>query len=113
MKQLFLAAFFLCACGGDDDAGDRTDITIADGALAEPDASAQSCVPSGSCLQGPPCGDDCCGSGEQCMQAELGPTCVCGQGPACDTGDSCEAAGPIGEDECGSVCCGPGNPCPQ
>jgi len=115
MKHLLLAGLLLCACGGDDDAGDRTDVSIADGALAQPDASSQerACTPSGSCLQGPPCGDDCCGSGEQCIQGELGPTCACGQGPACETGDSCEAAGPIGEDGCGSICCGPGNPCPQ
>jgi hypothetical protein len=38
---------------------------------------------------------------------------VCGTNPACGTGDTCEAPGPVGGDRCGTVCCGRSGPCPQ
>ena len=57
------------------------------------------CTPSGSCLQGPPCGDDCCGSGERCIAGEFGPVCACGQDAPCEVGQSCETAGPVGEEQ--------------
>jgi hypothetical protein len=73
------------------------------------DAGPRSCVAENTC-PGPICGDLCCGAGEHC-----GPIndCRCGDGPACNDGDTCEAAGPVGEDGCGSVCCGASGPCPQ
>ena len=58
-------------------------------------------------------GDDCCGSGERCIVGEFGPVCACGEGPPCEVGRSCEAAGPVGEDGCGTICCGGPDPCPQ
>jgi len=116
MKRFLVLALLLAgSCGGDDDGGDLSDLTITDSGPGRFDAAPQerTCAPTGSCLQGPPCGDDCCGSGEQCIQGELGPTCACGQGPACEVGQSCEAAGPVSEDGCGSICCGGADPCPQ
>jgi hypothetical protein len=113
---LALAAW---SCGGDDDGGgdlgDLGDLVAIDGAPGQFDSGRQeaSCEPSGSCLQGPPCGDDCCGAGERCIVGELGPACACGEGPPCEVGQSCEAAGPVGDDGCGTVCCGGADPCPQ
>jgi hypothetical protein len=116
MLRLSLCVLLALAasCGGDDD-GDLGDLVITDGTPGQADAPSQerSCAPSGSCLQGPPCGDTCCGSGEQCIAGELGPTCACGEGPACDVGLACESAGPVGEDGCGTICCGGTDPCPQ
>ena len=116
-KQIFLLIALLAAwsCGDDDGGGDLTDGVTTDGGIGQGDAADQerTCEPSGSCLQGPPCGQLCCGSGEQCIVLEVGPVCACGEGPPCEVGDSCEAAGPIGEDGCGSICCGGTDPCPQ
>ncbi len=119
MTKWILCALFAAACGGDDDSGgdlgDLGDLVAIDGATGQFDApiEGRSCQPSDSCLQGPPCGDDCCGSGEQCITGQLGPICACGEGPACEVGQSCEAAGPVGEDGCGTICCGGADPCPQ
>ena len=120
MRQWLLCTLFAltAACGGDDDGGgdlgDLGDLVAIDGAPGQFDARpGATCQPSGSCLQGPPCGDDCCGSGEQCVVGEVGPICACGQGPPCEVGQSCEAAGPVGEDGCGTICCGGADPCPQ
>lgn len=107
------------SCGGDDDRGgdlgDLGDLVAIDAAPGQYDAAGQqgSCQPTGSCLQGPPCGDDCCGSGEQCIIGELGPVCACGDGPPCEVGQSCEPRGPIDDSGCGSLCCGGADPCPQ
>jgi hypothetical protein len=57
------------------------------------------------CGVGPPCGDDCCGRGEYCVNG----ACRCGDGPACGDGDTCVAPGPY---SCGVVCCGASAPCP-
>jgi len=125
MKMSILCALLAVAawsCGGDDDGGDSTgdlgdlgDLVAIDGASGESDSAVGqgSCEPSGSCLQGPPCGDDCCGTGERCVEREFGPECACGTGPACEVGDTC-ASGIPSEDQCGSVCCGGGggDPCP-
>ena len=73
------------------------------------DASWLSCLPSGGCPSGPACNFVCCDQGERCNNG----TCVCGTGAACGSGDSCQAAGPVGTDACGSVCCGASGPCPQ
>lgn len=115
-----LCGLLLCAlaCGDDDgggDQGDLGDLVGIDGAAGQFDAPVgeRTCAPSGSCVQGPPCGDDCCGSGEQCITSELGPVCACGDGPACEVGQSCEDVGPVGEDGCGRICCGGIDPCPQ
>ena len=106
-----------CACGGDDDGdlGDLGDGLLTDAGQGRIDGPLQerSCAPSGSCLQGPPCGDSCCGSGEQCIVTEAGRVCACGEGPACDVGLACESPGPVGDDGCGSICCGGIDPCPQ
>ena len=114
-KQLLLLIAVLAAWScGDDDGGDLTDGVNTDGGIGQFDAPSQerTCEPSGSCLQGPPCGDDCCGTGEQCVQREFGPECACGAGPACEVGDICSSGIPS-EDQCGSVCCGGGgDPCP-
>lgn len=72
------------------------------------DASPFACAPAGGCPNGPVCGGLCCGTGEKCV----GDVCACGTGPVCTTGNSCEAAGPIGTDACGSICCGASGPCP-
>lgn len=118
MTRWILAVLFAAAvwsCGDDDGGGDLGDLVDGDGGPGQLDAPRQeeSCEPSGSCLQGPPCGDDCCGAGEACVEGELGPTCACGDGPACEVGDSCEAVGPVGDDGCGTICCGGIDPCPQ
>jgi hypothetical protein len=120
MSRSLLVAVLLAigACGDDDgtgDLGDLGDLVAIDGAVGQDDGSVdqETCQPSGSCLQGPPCGDDCCGSGERCVQGELGPECACGDGPACEVGQSCEDVGPVGEDGCGRICCGGADPCPQ
>jgi hypothetical protein len=73
------------------------------------DATPTACGPSGGCPQGPVCGVLCCKSGERCVSG----TCRCGNGSACGTNDTCEAAGPVGNDQCGFVCCGASGPCPQ
>lgn len=73
-----------------------------------PDA-AIGCAPSGGCAVGPTCGGVCCDTGEACIDGE----CRCGDNPACQPGDTCEAAGPIGGDACGAICCGVTGPCPQ
>ncbi|HEU5060956.1 MAG TPA: hypothetical protein VFU21_30710 [Kofleriaceae bacterium] len=118
MSRSLLLAVLLAigACGDDDgtgDLGDLGDLVAIDGSVDDRDGSVdgEGCEPSGSCLQGPPCGDDCCGSGERCVQGELGPECACGDGPACEVGDTCSSGIPS-EDQCGSVCCGAGDPCP-
>jgi hypothetical protein len=72
-------------------------------------AAAGLCAASGSCSNGPACGGSCCGRGEHCENG----MCRCGTQAACGSGDSCEAAGPIGGDACGAVCCGVSGPCPQ
>jgi hypothetical protein len=82
-------------CGPDGDAG--------------VDADPLSCGASGGCPDGPVCGSICCGRGERCDNG----TCRCGMNDACGSGDSCEAAGPLGGDACGSICCGASGPCPQ
>lgn len=121
-----MARWILCAllaaatwsCGDDDggdtgDLGDLGDLVAIDGSVADRDGAIDqgTCQPSGSCLQGPPCGDDCCGAGERCVQGELGPECACGDGPPCEVGDACSSGIPS-DDQCGSVCCGGGDPCP-
>ena len=119
MRTWILCALLAVAawsCGGDDDGdttGDLGDLVAIDGAIGQSDGTVGggTCEPSGSCLQGPPCGDDCCGTGERCVEREFGPECSCGQGPACDVGDTCASGQPT-EDQCGSVCCGAGDPCP-
>ena len=76
--------------------------------IACPDAGV-GCLPSGGCAVGPRCGEVCCDTGEACIDGE----CRCGDLAACGSGDSCEAAGPVGKDGCGAVCCGTSGPCPQ
>jgi hypothetical protein len=73
------------------------------------DANPMSCAAFGGCPQGPVCGAFCCKTGERCVNG----TCRCGTLPGCGSGDSCEAAGPTGNDQCGAVCCGVSGPCPQ
>jgi hypothetical protein len=73
------------------------------------DAPPTACGASGGCPQGPVCGALCCGSGERCTNG----VCRCGTLPGCGAGDTCEAAGPIGNDQCGFVCCGVSGMCPQ
>jgi hypothetical protein len=73
------------------------------------DAPPGFCGATGGCPSGPACGVRCCGQGERC---EAG-ACTCGMNAACGSGNSCEAAGPIGGDQCGVVCCGATGPCPQ
>jgi hypothetical protein len=72
------------------------------------DATPAACGASGGCPQGPACGAVCCRTGERCV----GGVCRCGTLPGCGSGDTCEAAGPVGTDLCGSVCCGVSGPCP-
>jgi hypothetical protein len=81
-------------------------IACVDGGVV--DGNPASCAATNGCVVGPSCGATCCGQGEKCV----GGTCMCGNGPACDANDTCEAAGPIGGDACGSICCGFSGPCP-
>lgn len=67
------------------------------------------CLPSGGCPQGPPCGNGCCGAGEACDPVSH--TCRCGGGAACGAKMIC-ASGVFRADGCGSICCGGGVPCP-
>ncbi len=100
--------------------GGAADLAAADappGDLATPpgkDGAAPSCAPSGGCLYGPACGDGCCGEGERCDTAGIGPVCRCGQNPSCANGEHCAAPGPQGGATCGVTCCGGngGPPCP-
>ncbi len=73
-----------------------------------------SCGPTGSCIQGPSCGNTCCGTGEWCDTSfSSSPTCRCGKDNACSGGDHC-AQGLIGSvtNTCGTMCCGQNHPCP-
>ena len=62
-------------------------------------SSTGSCVPSGSCVAGPPCNGICCGVGERCANG----ICVCGDGPECTDGDRCTTTAPT-PDQCGMLC---------
>ncbi len=66
-----------------------------------------SCVASGSCQEGPPCGTACCGRGEACISG----TCMCGTQPACTGGNMC-ATPLITPNRCGTICCGVTGVCP-
>jgi len=70
------------------------------------------CLPSGSCVDGPACGDACCPSGEWCDASGGAPTCRCGSNPSCTGGNIC--ASPVFmQNHCGNICCGAnGMPCP-
>jgi hypothetical protein len=47
----------------------------------DPNPTYRACEPVAGteCTLGPPCGDGCCGQGEQCVEGE----CRCGDGAAC------------------------------
>ncbi len=97
-----------------DDAGiSRPDggVVASDGGIPPGgDGGVRDCSPSGTCAAGPACGTRCCGMGEWCDTSTS--TCYCGSAPACMSGDTCAAAGPVGGDACGIICCGVSGPCP-
>jgi len=72
------------------------------------DADPLVCLPAGGCVNGPNCGDTCCGAGERCIAG----ACHCGTNNPCGPGDHC-ASGPVMMDGCGTFCCGATGPCPQ
>jgi hypothetical protein len=77
-----------------------------------PEARPVACAPvhGTACTLGPSCGDGCCGQGERCVAG----TCMCGDSPACESGNICGSADPLVDVEgCGSVCCPPGVACPS
>jgi len=97
-----LIVLVLAACGGDE-------VCTTPAYCPKIDAAPRTCAPSGSCAAGPMCGTGCCDTGEHCHNG----ICLCGMAAACGSGDTCEAAGPIGGDSCGAICCGASGPCPQ
>lgn len=99
MRGLVLVAL-LIACGDDDSGSGRGGTHDAS---PVPDADGV-CSPSGLCESGPQCGAFCCQPGERCADG----TCVCGDDPACESGDYCTSGGPAQPTHgCGLFCCGP------
>jgi hypothetical protein len=66
-----------------------------------------SCLASGGCANGPPCGNGCCAAGEACISG----VCMCAQQAACGSGDVCASPVAMGNG-CGDICCGATGPCP-
>jgi hypothetical protein len=79
--------------------------------LSDVDLDGRVCSPTcpGKCAVGACCGSGCCGVGEWCDHD----TCRCGNGAACNPGQTCVRVGPIpaGSSLCGTMCCGGGTIC--
>ena len=104
--RAFAILVLLAACGSTPSPDARPTIDAKLDAHVGIDA-AMSCLPSGGCPNGQPCGTSCCGSGEECVND----TCMCGTGPACGVGDMC-VTNVARQDGCGALCCGASGPCP-